>query len=147
MVNIRPLTKEDLDEFILLETSLFKSSFPKADLNKELENNGLYIYGAFDEKLVGFVYGYFVIDTFEVFNIGVKKDYRRMHIASRLMQEVLNIKDLKVVNLEVANTNTGAISFYKSLGFKENGIRKGYYEDGSDAILMSLVKEEGIWEF
>lgn len=40
--------------------------------------------------------------------------------------------------LEVASRNDAAISLYRSFGFEVDGIRKGYYRDGDDALLMSL---------
>ena len=41
-------------------------------------------------------------------------------------------------NLEVSKLNSKAILLYKKLGFKENGVRKKYYSDGSDAILYKM---------
>ena len=38
--------------------------------------------------------------------------------------------------LEVGVDNVPAIALYKKLGFKRAGIRRGYYPDGSDAMLM-----------
>ena len=49
---------------------------------------------------------------------------------------------LKVVFLEVRESNKVAISFYKKLNFKEVGRREGYYKKDSgreSALLMSLA--------
>ena len=43
--------------------------------------------------------------------------------------------------LEVHQMNLKAIKLYSSLGFTEFGRRKNYYQDGSDALLMSLKVE------
>lgn len=40
-------------------------------------------------------------------------------------------------NLEVACTNTAAISLYKKVGFRTVGHRKRYYPNGDDAWLMT----------
>ncbi len=40
--------------------------------------------------------------------------------------------------LEVSRNNLPAMALYRKLGFKESGIRRGYYPDGSDAYTMRL---------
>ena len=44
-----------------------------------------------------------------------------------------------MISLEVRTSNRIARALYKNLGFYEGAIRKKYYKDGEDAILM--VKE------
>ena len=43
---------------------------------------------------------------------------------------------IKFYYLEVRVDNAPAINFYKNNGFKELGLRKGYYRDGTDALVM-----------
>ena len=44
-----------------------------------------------------------------------------------------------MISLEVRETNLGARRFYERQGFKSVAIRKNYYSNGDNAILM--VKE------
>ncbi len=44
------------------------------------------------------------------------------------------------VFLEVSVQNLAAIRVYLKLGFKQIGVRKGYYSDGSDAVRMERSK-------
>ena len=46
----------------------------------------------------------------------------------------------KNITLEVKKDNIPAISLYKSVGFVEKAIRKGYYQ-GIDGILMEKEKK------
>ena len=39
--------------------------------------------------------------------------------------------------LEVSTRNPAARGLYQQLGFQQVGRRKGYYADGSDALVMS----------
>ena len=48
-----------------------------------------------------------------------------------------NLK-IKNIFLEVSNLNKEAIRLYQKLGFKKNGLRQKYYQDGSDAILYQM---------
>jgi ribosomal-protein-alanine N-acetyltransferase len=44
--------------------------------------------------------------------------------------------------LEVRRSNDAAIALYRSAGFSENGVRRGYYSDnGEDAALMCVELE------
>lgn len=40
--------------------------------------------------------------------------------------------------LEVGVDNVAALALYTRLGFKRVGLRRGYYPDGTDAVLMRL---------
>ena len=60
------------------------------------------------------------------FGISIAKEYRSKGLGRLLMRKVLdqamlNIKDLKIITLEVFAENTKAIPMYKSFGFKEYG--------------------------
>ena len=45
-----------------------------------------------------------------------------------------------VIELEVRASSTGALALYSSLGFRETGVRRGYYRDPmEDAVLMSAL--------
>ena len=41
--------------------------------------------------------------------------------------------------LEVRATNAAALGLYRKLGFDEEGRRRGYYNDGEDAVLMRMT--------
>jgi len=45
---------------------------------------------------------------------------------------------VKNIWLEVSSRNKKAIRFYEKRGFLLQDIRKGYYRDGSDALVMRL---------
>ena len=49
-----------------------------------------------------------------------------------------NEKECETLSLEARVSNTPAISLYHSYGFIDAAIRKRYYENGEDAILMVL---------
>lgn len=43
------------------------------------------------------------------------------------------------VLLDVRASNDAALGLYYSLGFERVGLRKRYYSDGEDAVLMTLL--------
>lgn len=73
-------------------------------------------------------------------NIVVKKDKRHKGIGSKLLNEIFEItKQLKAqsITLEVNENNLPAIKLYQNWGFKQVGLRKKYYRNTDNAIIMS----------
>lgn len=81
----------------------------------------------------------------EILTIAVAKSKRGKGLGRALLKaclEDLSQTATKTVFLEVDETNKPAVALYKSLGFKQIAIRKGYYPhaDGSQtaALVMQL---------
>lgn len=51
-------------------------------------------------------------------------------------------QDAESVLLEVRASNEAALRLYSSLGFERVGLRRQYYPDGEDAVLMTLLLRE-----
>lgn len=52
--------------------------------------------------------------------------------------ERLRRENIQVCFLEVRRDNEPAIELYKRMGFERVGRRRGYYRDGTDALILSL---------
>ena len=79
-------------------------------------------------------------DEFNILNIATKKEYENMGIATEMFAFMRNFgKQFNIKNLwlEVRESNLNAIKFYSNYGFKKDYIRKKYYADGENAIVMS----------
>lgn len=90
----------------------------------------------------GIVFGRQVLDEAEVLNLAVRPGMRRRGEGRALVSQILNrFAELQVsrVFLEVRESNAGAITFYRGLGFKTVGARKDYYQDPTEsAAVMEL---------
>ena len=74
-------------------------------------------------------------DEREILNLAVAPEFRRKHIAQDLLENFL--KDCRgAVYLEVRESNSVAINFYKSMQFKEFSRRKNYYATPLDAAIV-----------
>jgi len=74
-------------------------------------------------------------------SIAVLKDYRRLGIASALLNKsMLKVKNHNIDEfvLEVRVSNHPAISLYKKFKFKTHSIKSKYYRDGENAYYMTL---------
>lgn len=77
-------------------------------------------------------------------SIAVKREYRRLGIAEKLLHQSLNamasIYKVESISLHVRQSNVAAISLYsKKLGFEISEHEPQYYADGEDSYLMKRV--------
>lgn len=112
-------------------------------LKQELSsNNSKYIVAkTLDNIIVGFAGIKIILDSADLMNIVTKKSFRANGIGKLMLEYLINMcknEKIKTLNLEVNSKNTIAITLYKKYNFKEVGLRKKYYNNTYDAILMSL---------
>ena len=72
-------------------------------------------------------------------NARPEQQRQRQGIATRLLAELTwaaIARDCHALTLEVRVTNTGAQALYREFGFVPAGVRKKYYENVEDAIVM-----------
>jgi ribosomal-protein-alanine N-acetyltransferase len=90
----------------------------------------------------GFLVAHRVEVEWELQNIVVAARFHRRGIASLLIAELVRqarAHHASTIFLEVRQSNAPARALYKSLGFEEHGLRKGYYQNPfEDAILCRL---------
>ena len=138
---IRPMTKNDIDGVYEVEENCFVDTWSKDAFNKELKTDlARYLVAEIDNKIVGYVGIWFVVDEGHITNVAVHSDYRGRKIGDKLVSELVELckkADLSAMTLEVRASNTVAQNLYRKYGFKMGGIRKEYYSDNKeDAIIM-----------
>jgi len=107
----------------------FKNDFSKILVFKE------------KEEIIGYLIFREIKPEIEILKIGVRKEYQRKGVGTKLIQKLIEIakeKNISKIFLEVKTSNLSAYNFYKKLGFKEMYRRKNYYGN-EEAIVM--VKE------
>ena len=113
----------------------------------DLENPTNTYYGVWMQRqLVGFLGVQSVLDEATITNIVIKKDYQGKGLAQRLWQMALydlKQKEVKVVFLEVRQSNKRAQYLYEILGFEAFHTRSDYYNDPvEDAIEYRIEIEQ-----
>jgi ribosomal-protein-alanine N-acetyltransferase len=87
---------------------------------------------------VGYLALRIVLDKIHVHSLAVRGRARRRGIARALLKDARREHSAaRAWLLEVREDNGGARAFYGRLGFAEVGRRRGYYRDGSAAVLMT----------
>jgi len=139
---IRKANSNDAVEMWKLDELCFAVPWSAESFLDELSTNklALYLVAEVDRKIVAYVGIWKIIDEGHITNVAVHPDYRRKHIAKALLSVMLKLckeNDIIAETLEVRASNEAAKKLYAGFGFKEEGLRKGYYEDNNeDAIIM-----------
>lgn len=93
-----------------------------------------------EEQPVGYVGGKIILDEAEVYSIAVEPAFQNQRVASQLIEAYkthCRANGVKILFLEVRESNLTARNFYVAHQFKEISRRKGYYSDPEeDAIIM-----------
>lgn len=141
-VEIFPMTLADLEIIKDELTEKFDKFWTYGILESEIANiNSRYIVAKCNEEIVGFAGLILIVDEVNIMNVVVKKEKRMHGIGNLLVKNLIKIsKDLKAksITLEVNINNKPAINLYKKFKFEEIGLRKKYYNNIDDALIMTL---------
>lgn len=141
---IRVAQPEDIDALTHLEKELFRSArWSRNMIEAEMKGpDRLYLVWENDEGIVcGYAGLWYGAPDAEIMTIGVAYGYQGQGIGRKLLTRLLD-EGQKHGNsrilLEVRVDNAPAIHLYHSVGFRDMGYRKGYYQpENIDALTMS----------
>lgn len=146
-MQIRRATEKDIFEIVNIEKLSFLSdAWTEKMFSEEIDNPISCFLVALDEScgdkpiIAGYcISGFIAPYEAYVLSIAVHPDFRGRGIAHSLLSESISEAEklgIYEYTLEVRVSNEAAIGLYRSMGFREYGIRRGYYSDGEDAYLM-----------
>ncbi|MEG1608466.1 MAG: ribosomal protein S18-alanine N-acetyltransferase [Clostridia bacterium] len=95
------------------------------------------------DNVVGYYTLYDVCDEGCVNNIAVLKSRQGVGLGNILMQDMIYCakkNGVIALTLEVNINNIKAIKLYEKFGFVTEGVRKKFYNDNEDALIMWLRK-------
>ena len=127
----------------------FAQGWSEAEFESLLASSACLCEGAFDGDrgpLAGFLLSRRALDEAEILTIAVAPRHRRRGIGRNLLRRQMRRlaeSGVKRLFLEVAEDNIAALALYRSLGFREEGRRKGYYrrEVGPAATALVLASD------
>ena len=149
-ISIRPMRVEDITGVLEIEQMSFPTPWPRDAYQHELSDNRLACYLVAQEfnRTVGYAGMWVILDEAHVTTIAVDPLHRRRRIGERLVVALIDEamkRGARWMTLEVRKSNLGAQTLYRKYGFKDIGVRKGYYSDNrEDAIVMwtGNIREE-----
>lgn len=140
-IKILPMTLDDLEGIKTELEEKYDKFWTYGILKSEIANiNSRYIVAKDKDGIIGFAGIRIILDEAHLMNIVVKKEKRGKKIGKLLLENLIKIsKDVKAksITLEVNMKNEVAINLYKKFEFNEVGIRKKYYNNVDDALIMT----------
>lgn len=130
-----------LNDILKVEAECFSDPWTEQMFKEELSGKFAHYYVAEeDSHAVGYMGMWALSGEGHITNVAVGKDYRRRGFARALIEHFIDIakkENLEFMTLEVRASNEPAIALYRSFGFRDVGIRKKYYENTEDALLLT----------
>jgi ribosomal-protein-alanine N-acetyltransferase len=140
-LDIQPLVLDDVSAIEEIEQTSMPAPWSRMMFVSEIVKPTSVCLGAFvDNALVAYVIVSRYVDAWHVMNLVVAPKHRRQGIATRLLVALFEQTaddDRRGFTLEVRVSNDAAIELYESMGFRGQGVRRGYYTDNrEDALIM-----------
>ncbi len=143
-VRIRPGSPTDLRAVEAIERASFTDPWVRDAIFQELVPSGLRfpLIAEIGDVAVGFLMAWRTPDQLHILNVAVDPGRRRCGIGRTLLEAALAEArrcGFTEVTLEVRRGNEPALGMYRRFGFREVGVREGYYPDtGEDALILTL---------
>ena len=141
-ITISKMTLNDLEQIKDILTLNFDDFWNYQIFKEEIANNNSnYLKLCYEDEIICLAGYKKILDEADIMNIITKKNNRHQGFAKILLENIINEckkENLKTITLEVNENNIPAIKLYESFNFKQVGLRKNYYNNTQNAILMTL---------
>ncbi|HZP40598.1 MAG TPA: ribosomal protein S18-alanine N-acetyltransferase [Candidatus Binatia bacterium] len=143
---LRDMRRDDLPAVLEIERRSFAQPWSQAFFEKELATPFARLTVAVDVdepggRVIGYTCRWRVTDEVHLLNVAIHPEWRGLGYGRVLVSAVVDearALGARVVFLEVRAGNVVARRLYRQLGFRDLGVRRGYYGPGQDAIVMEL---------
>ena len=140
-IKIGDMTLIDYEQIKDILISDFDDFWTPETLKSEIQGeNKKYIVAKESEEIVGFAGILLNFEEAEIMNIVTKISKRGQGIGNLLLRKIIEIAKTNHIDkifLEVNENNQIAMQLYEKAGFEKISVRKKYYNNQEDAIIMS----------
>lgn len=137
---LRVAQQSDLPAVLAIEQASFPLPWTETAFHSEFGNPYSHIWVLEEQALaIGYICAWFIHDEGQIVNVAVLPEYRRSGFGSMLIQHVLREakkQGIRSLSLEVRSSNQAALELYGKFGFQRVAVRKRYYENGEEALLL-----------
>lgn len=140
---MRPMTQADVDAVADIEQAVQPFPWTRGNFTDALESGYVCRVEEQDGEIRGYVILMPVYGEAELLNIGVVAAQQCRGLGRAMLRDMLEFArngKMRRVFLEVRASNDAALALYRSAGFSEIGVRRGYYRNANfseDAITMA----------
>jgi len=143
--HIRPMENRDIAPITELEKQLFNDPWPQRSFENELKNRKISFSFVLENenRIIAYLISWCYAGELHIGNIAVDNAFRRKGLAQRLLRHIFQVCDnYKEAFLEVRESNRAAIALYLKLGFEVLAVRRAYYSDGENALIMKKTNSK-----
>jgi [ribosomal protein S18]-alanine N-acetyltransferase len=140
---VEPLRRRHVAHLLPIEEASYPRPWTVGVFQSEIEmmrrGERHYVVARDGNEIVAYGGLMFVVDDAHVTNIAVAAERQRQGIATRVLAELAWAaveRGCTALTLEVRVSNQAAQALYREFGFVPAGVRKNYYENVEDAIVM-----------
>lgn len=137
-ITIRESLPSDIQYIYKISKSSFTNSWSLSSYEEDFNNIfSKYFSLLYDDKLIGFLSIWVIIDEITITNIAIDINYRGHGFSKYLLNYLINSFKNFNIFLEVRESNKIAINLYKNFKFEEMYKRHNYYKNPTEnAIIM-----------
>jgi len=143
--DIRDAADGDLHAIFEIENRVFAPGWTLENLRKELAASfSRVLVAEYSGKVIAFISAWMVRGEMQINRLAVLPEHRRKGVAGALLSTLVSRPvepPLFKILLEVREKNEAARAFYRSRGFIESGLRKGYYRDDNAVLLEKELRQ------
>lgn len=141
---LRPAKAEDLVRIGEIDVASFVQPWAaKSFASVLVDEKYLLLVAEKNQVVCGFGAAYTVGDEGEIATLAVDESVRGQGVGAQILQALClwcATRGADTVFLEVRPSNQSARRLYQKFGFEDVGLRKGYYDNGEDAIIMKRLE-------
>ena len=143
MLEIRPMTKDDLTAVLAIESELFPIDAWTKELFlgelAEVSNSRDVAVAVIESEIVGYASFRYVGKQGDVNTVAVSSEHQGKGIGTALMDWLESqavLRNVREIFLEVRSDNEAALRMYISRGYERIDVRRNYYGNTIDANIM-----------
>ena len=137
---ITHMCREHIKDIAAIEKECFADPWSEDALSSELTNeNAVFLTAKIKGEVAGYIGVHTVLDESYIANVAVSGAFRRMGVASKLLESAENKvreKGCSFISLEVRVSNGPAIKLYEKHGYISQGERKNFYSHPTENALI-----------
>ncbi len=142
---LRDMNLTDLAGIVRIEQCVHAFPWSCGNFIDALKSNYVCKVYEVKDEILGYVVLMLAVDEAHLLNISIVAEYQRKGMARGLLGAIMKIArsgNMQRMLLEVRPSNVAALGLYRDVGFREIGLRNGYYSAGNgreDAIVMEYL--------
>ena len=142
---VDPAVEADLEAILAIERASFAHPWPREAFTRDLVESFArleVLRRLSDGAILGFTSYWLAADEIHLLNLATAPGSRRRGLASQILRHLLDFgqaEGYRVIWLEVRRGNNAAQQLYLKFAFQPAGVRRRYYEDREDALLMARI--------